>query len=61
MLDLDNILFFGCRRIEADYYYRDEWKTLVESGHLTLSVAASRDQVRSTYSLLLCSSTDVGI
>lgn len=44
---LDNLLFFGCRSESADYHYKDEWRALVESGHLTLSVAASRDQVRS--------------
>lgn len=42
----ENLLFFGCRSIKEDFYYRSEWEKYVSSGFLTLSVAASRDQVR---------------
>lgn len=41
----DNLLFFGCRSVKQDFYYRGEWQELVDEGFLTLSVAASRDQV----------------
>jgi len=28
-------LFFGCRRSDKDYYYREEWQALQQDGHLT--------------------------
>jgi hypothetical protein len=42
----DNLLFFGCRSVDNDFHYKQEWEKMVEEGSLVLSVAASRDQVR---------------
>lgn len=44
-LTLDNLLFFGCRSVEQDFYWEEEWEKLVRDGSLILKVAASRDQV----------------
>lgn len=47
----NDILFFGCRNAEADYYFKDEWKTLTECNTpLQVFTAFSRDQVRPPYS-----------
>jgi sulfite reductase alpha subunit-like flavoprotein len=46
---VENILYFGCRSLSADYYYRDEWKAYGES--LEVRVACSRDQVNSMRAL----------
>lgn len=52
----ENVLFFGCRGVEQDYHFKDEWQKMVDEGDLTLSVAASRDQVsRRLHSLLYAS------
>ena len=39
------VLFFGCRNREADFFFADEWLPLVECGKLQLFTAFSRDQV----------------
>lgn len=39
----DNTLYFGHRASGKDAHYSREWTALVESGHLTYRVAASRD------------------
>ena len=41
----DTMLFFGCRSRNADFFFRDEWQSLVAQGHLVLHTAFSRDQV----------------
>lgn len=41
----ENLLFFGCRSVKADFYFREFWEDLAKQGKLTLSVAPSRDQV----------------
>lgn len=41
-----DLLFFGCRNAEADYFFKDEWASLIESGApLEVFAAFSRDQV----------------
>jgi sulfite reductase alpha subunit-like flavoprotein len=40
-----NVLFFGCRNNDADYFFRDEWDELRRRGHLEVFTAFSRDQV----------------
>lgn len=44
-----DILLFGCRKESADFYYKDEWKEMVEHGSLTLMTAFSRDQWHKFY------------
>ena len=41
----DTMLFFGCRSQNADFFFRDEWQSLVAQNCLTLHTAFSRDQV----------------
>ena len=41
----DTMLFFGCRSRSADFFFRDEWQSLVAQNCLTLHTAFSRDQV----------------
>jgi sulfite reductase alpha subunit-like flavoprotein len=42
---LKNILFFGCRNEDADYFFKDEWESLAAEGKLDVFTAFSRDQV----------------
>ena len=39
-----DVLIFGCRNQSADYFYRDEWKSLMQQIPLTVFTAFSRDQ-----------------
>lgn len=42
-----DMLFFGCRNAESDYYFKEEWAQLQEEGvPLDVFAAFSRDQVR---------------
>jgi len=45
----DDILVFGCRKKEADFYYEAEWAALEASGRLKLLTAFSRDQWHKVY------------
>jgi sulfite reductase alpha subunit-like flavoprotein len=41
-----DLLFFGCRNAESDYFFKDEWDALIEAGApLEVFAAFSRDQV----------------
>lgn len=40
-----NLLFFGCRRRDQDFYWEAEWTELEKRGCLTLVTAFSREQV----------------
>jgi sulfite reductase alpha subunit-like flavoprotein len=43
-----DLLFFGCRNAESDYFFKDEWESLQSQGvPLDVFTAFSRDQVRS--------------
>lgn len=44
-----NFLFFGCRRQDQDFYWEAEWRTLEDSGFLTLVTAFSREQEQKVY------------
>lgn len=45
-----DLLFFGCRNAESDYFFRDEWQSLTESGvPLEVFAAFSRDQRQKVY------------
>lgn len=53
---VDDLLFFGCRNADADYYFKVEWANLQTLGvPLQVFTAFSRDQVR--FSLLPCFSS----
>ncbi|KAK4052863.1 NAPDH-dependent diflavin reductase [Microbotryomycetes sp. JL221] len=45
----NNLLFFGCRSRSKDFYFKEEWERAEQAGHLTLCVAASRDQDDKVY------------
>lgn len=48
--DKDHLLLvFGNRNREADFHLSHEWKTLVDTGKLTLLTAFSRDQPHKMY------------
>lgn len=40
-----DILYFGCRSMQDDYYFHDEWQTLSEHEALRICTAFSRDQI----------------
>lgn len=44
-----NILYFGCRNKDKDFFCESEWTSLVERGLLTLYTAFSRDQDDKVY------------
>lgn len=44
-----NILIFGCRKEDADFYYRQEWQEMVDNGSLRLLPAFSQDQAHKVY------------
>ena len=44
-----NMLFFGCRSYNADYFYQNEWKDLMTRFLLRVHTAFSRDQNRKIY------------
>ena len=39
-----DILFFGCRNEQKDYFFRDEWESFAKNNGLTVCTAFSRDQ-----------------
>lgn len=45
----ENVLFFGCRKRDADYFFRDEWAKIMARNPLQVFTAFSRDQVRKIY------------
>ena len=45
----ETVLFFGCRRSDADYFFNDEWVTLEKKMALQVFTAFSRDQSRKIY------------
>ncbi|KAF9902050.1 NADPH-dependent diflavin oxidoreductase 1 [Linnemannia zychae] len=44
-----NVLFFGCRKRERDFHYRQEWEQLETEGKLQVFAACSRDQEDKVY------------
>ena len=45
----ESILFFGCRKRDADYFYKDEWEALAKEIPLQIFTAFSRDQKEKIY------------
>ena len=45
----ETLLFFGCRRHDADYFFEEEWAKLSEEMPLQVFTAFSRDQARKFY------------
>ena len=45
----NNVLFFGCRNRDADYFFRDEWDILKTRLPLEVLPAFSRDQAQKQY------------
>ena len=44
-----NMLFFGCRSQQADFFFAQEWTPLVRERKLELFTAFSRDQDQKVY------------
>ncbi|CEG83510.1 hypothetical protein RMATCC62417_17416 [Rhizopus microsporus] len=44
-----NVLFFGCRYHDKDFYYQDQWNAYQDKGQLVLYTAFSRDQRGKVY------------
>ncbi|XP_075415864.1 NADPH-dependent diflavin oxidoreductase 1 isoform X1 [Tenrec ecaudatus] len=44
-----NVLFFGCRQRDQDFYWEAEWQELKRRGCLTLVTAFSREQQQKVY------------
>lgn len=45
----DTILYFGCRKRDEDFLYRDELQQYVDNGTLILHTAFSREQANKVY------------
>lgn len=46
----NDLLFFGCRNAESDYFFKDEWKACIDNGvPLEVFAAFSRDQRQKVY------------
>jgi sulfite reductase alpha subunit-like flavoprotein len=45
----ENILIFGCRKQNADYYYKNEWEMLRQENNIRLLTAFSQDQLQKMY------------
>ncbi|KAI9793689.1 MAG: NAPDH-dependent diflavin reductase [Peltula sp. TS41687] len=45
----DNVLFFGCRNKESDFFFREEWEELKSRLGLQVYTAFSRDQKKKVY------------
>ena len=45
----ENILVFGCRKKDSDYYYRTEWEKLRQQNNIRLLTAFSQDQRQKMY------------
>ncbi|KAF9178794.1 NADPH-dependent diflavin oxidoreductase 1 [Haplosporangium sp. Z 767] len=45
----ENVLFFGCRKRDMDYHYRQEWDQFEQEGRLKVFTACSRDQEDKVY------------
>ena len=58
MLDRDNILIFGCRRANQDFYYDNEWESLRQAHRLGLLTAFSQDQLSKVYVQQVLQSVD---
>jgi len=45
----ENTLYFGCRSLDADCHFKEEWMTYQDGGYLICRIAASRDQPKKVY------------
>jgi len=45
----ENTLYFGCRSLDADCHYKEEWSTYQDKGEVVCRIAASRDQPKKVY------------
>jgi len=44
-----NLLFYGCRNVNADFFFKEDWQALSEKGMLAVHAAFSRDQREKIY------------
>lgn len=58
---VDNILVFGCRKRNEDFYYQDEWNNLIDSGSLKVLTAFSQDQKKKVYVQHIIRESDQGL
>lgn len=57
----DNILVFGCRKQNEDYYYERDWKLYSELGSLKVLLAFSQDQKHKVYVQHIIRDTNQGL
>lgn len=50
---VEDLLFFGCRNEQSDYFFKEEWARFETEGSLKPFIAFSRDQVSILYSCLI--------
>ena len=56
----ENVLIFGCRKQNADYYYRDEWESLHRENRIRVLTAFSRDREQKEYVQMVIREADDG-
>ena len=58
---VDNLLVFGCRKKNSDYYYDSEWTGLSSNGYFRILTAFSQDQKHKVYVQQIVRDADNGL
>lgn len=57
--NIPDVLFFGCRYKDKDYYFKEDWKALIESGKLEVYTAFSREKEGYVQDVLYANSSKI--